>query len=48
MANGKAKGADELPVELLKLGLFDSSHEILLAFHDIIVAVWMTGGVPQK
>ena len=39
---------DELPVELLKLGLSDSSHEILLAFHDIIVAVWMTGEVPQE
>ena len=43
MANGKAMGPDELPAELLKLGLSDSSHEILLAFHDIIVAVWMTG-----
>ena len=39
MANGKAMGPDELPAELLKLGLFDSSREILLAFHDIIVAV---------
>ena len=39
MANGKAMGSDELPAELLKLGLSDSSHEILLAFHDIIVAV---------
>ena len=48
MANGKAMGPDELPVELLKLGLSDSSHEILLAFHDIIVAVWMTGEVPQE
>ena len=46
MANGKAMGPDELPAELLKLGLSDSSHEILLAFHDIIVAVWMTGEVP--
>ena len=43
MANGKALGPDELPAELLKLGLSDSSHEIMLAFHDIIVAVWMTG-----
>ena len=34
--------------ELLKLGLSDSSHEILLAFHDIIVAVWMAGEVPQE
>ena len=48
MANGKAMGPDELPTELLKLGLSDSSHEILLAFHDIIVAVWMTGEVPQE
>ncbi|CAN0063293.1 unnamed protein product, partial [Ascophyllum nodosum] len=35
MANGKVMGPDELPAELLKLGLSDSSHEILLAFHDI-------------
>ena len=48
MANGKAMGPDELPVELLKLGLSDSSHEILLPFHDIIVVVWMTGEVPQE
>ena len=48
MANGKAMGPDELPVELLKLGLSDSSHDILLPFHDIIVAVWMTGEVPQE
>ena len=48
MANGKAMGPDELPAELLKLGFSDSSHEIFLAFHDIIVAVWMTGEVPQE
>ena len=48
MANDKAMGPDELPAELLKLGLSDSSHEILLAFHGIIGAVWMTGEVPQK
>ena len=48
MANGKAMGPDELPAELLKHGLSDSSHEILLAFHDIIVAVWMTGEVSQE
>ena len=48
MANDKAMGPDELPVELLKLGLSDSSHEILLPFHEIIVAVWMTGEVPQE
>ena len=48
MANGKAMGPDELPAELLKLGLSDSSHEILLAFHAIIVAVWMAGEVRQE
>ena len=48
MANGKAMGPDELSAELLKLGLSDSYHEILLAFHGIIVAVWMTGEVPQE
>ena len=46
MAYGKAMGSNEVPVELRKFGLFDSSHEILLAFH-IIVAVWMTGEVSQ-
>ena len=39
MANGKAVGPDELQAELLKFGLSDSSHETLLAFHGIIVAV---------
>ena len=48
MANGKAMGPDELPAELLKLGFSNSSHEILLAFHSIIVAVRMTGEVPQE
>ena len=48
MANDKAMGPDELPAELLKLGLSDSSHEILLAFHDIIVAVWMMEEVSQE
>ena len=48
MVNGKAMGPDALPAERLKLVLSDSSHEILLAFHDIIVDVWMTGEVPQE
>ena len=48
MANGKTKGPNELPAELLKLELSDSSHKIFLAFHGIIVAVWMTGEVPQE
>ena len=39
MANGKSMESDELPAELLKLGLSNSSHEILLAFHGIIMAV---------
>ena len=48
MANGKAMGSDELPAELPKFGLSDSSHEILLTFHGIMVAVWMTEEVPQE
>ena len=48
MANGKAMGPDELPAELLKLEFSDSSHKILFAFHGIIVAVWMTGELPQE
>ena len=48
MANGKAMGPDELPAELLNLELSDSFHEIFLAFHSIIVAVWMTGEVPRE
>ena len=48
VVNGKAMGSDELPSELLRLGLSGSSHEILIAFYGIIVAVWMTGEVPRK
>ena len=48
MATSKAMRPNELPAELLKLGLSDSSRKILLAFHGIIVAVWMTGEVPQE
>ena len=48
MSNGKAVRPGEMPAELIKLGLSDSSHGILLAFHDIIVVVWMTMGVPQE
>ena len=43
IANDKAIEPDELPVEMPKLGLPDSSHEILLTFHGIILAVRMTG-----
>ena len=48
MANGKATKPHELPSELLKLGLCGSSYEILLTFHIILVAVWVTGVVPQE
>ena len=48
MANGKAMGPDELPAELLKLGLSNSSNEILLAIHDITVAVWIAREVLQE
>ena len=48
MDNGKAMRPDELPAELHKLGLSDSSYKILLAFHVITVAVWMAGEVPQE
>ena len=48
MANGKAMGPNELPAKLLLLGLPDSSHEILLSFHGIIVDGWMTVEVPQE
>ena len=44
IVNGKAMTPDELPVELLKLGLSASSHEALFAFHGMILAVRMTGG----
>ena len=48
MSNGKAMRPGELPAELVKLGLSDSSDGILHAFHGIIVVVWMTMGVPQE
>ena len=48
MANGKAMGPDELPADLLKLGLSNSSNEILLAINDITVAVWITRELLQE
>ena len=45
MDNSKAVGPDELPVELLKLGLhYDPT--ILREFHQI--RVWREGKVPQR
>ena len=40
-------GPDGLPAELLKV-LADEGENILGKFHDIIVAVWRGGGVPQQ
>ena len=48
IANGKAIGPDKRLAEVLKLRLSESSHEILLALHGIIVAVWITVEVPQE
>ena len=39
-------GPDDLPAELLKLA-DRGSHEILRAFHDVILAVWREEKVPQ-
>ena len=47
MANGKAVGPDELPVELLKLGLnYDPT--VLREFYRIIKLVWHQREVPQR
>ena len=45
--NSKAVGPDELPVELLKLGLHHNP-TIFREFHQIIIRVWREGKVPQK
>ena len=47
MANAKAVGPDELPVELLKLG---KSHDptVLREFHGVIKLVWHQREVPQR
>ena len=39
---------DELPAKLLKVGLFDSFHEILLAFHGTIGAISIMGKAPKE
>ena len=48
MANRKAVGPDVLPAELLKLLTDEVQLNTLGNFHDIIVAVWRGGGVPQQ
>ena len=47
MANGKASGADSLPVELLKLD--DPTREpVLKHFHASLVRVWRGEEIPQE
>ena len=48
LANNKAVGPDDLPAELLKLGLEEEEPVILNALHDIITAIWKEGEVPHK
>ena len=48
MANRKAVGPDGLPAELLKVLVDEVELNTLGKFHDIIVAVWRGGGVPQR
>ena len=46
MANAKAMGPDNLPVELLELGV-RASFCLLAAFHGIILRIWHERTVPQ-
>ena len=47
MANAKAVGPDELPVELLKLGI-NHDPTVLREFHRMIERVWHQRKVPQR
>ena len=47
MANAKSVGPDELPVELLRLGLHHDT-TVLREFHRVIPRVWRDGQVPQR
>ena len=47
MANAKEVGPDELPVELLKLGLHHDT-SVLREFHSVITRVWHDGQVPHR
>ena len=47
MANAKAVGPDELPVEQLKLG-FNHDPTVLEEFHRVIKRVWHPREVPQR
>ena len=48
LANRKAIGSDGLPAELLKVLADEGELDTLGKFHDIVVAVWRGGGVPQQ
>ena len=47
MANAKAVGTDELPIELLKLGI-NHNPTILREFHGAVKLVWHQQEVPQR
>ena len=47
MANAKAMGPDDLPAELLKLGL-QQDRIILLELHRLTTLTWREGKVPQQ
>ena len=47
MANAKAVGPDEFPVELLKLGI-NHDPTVLWEFHRVIKLVWHQREVPQR
>ena len=47
MANAKVVGPDDLPAELLKLGL-QQDRTILLDFHRLATLIWREGKVPQQ
>ena len=47
MTDAKAVGSDELPVELLKLGI-RQGRIILLELHRLITLIWREGKVPQQ
>ena len=47
MSNAKAVGPDDLPVELLKLGL-QQNLTILMELHRLTTLIWRQGKVPQQ
>ena len=47
MANVKAVGPDDLPAELLKLGV-QQDRTILLELHRLTTLIWLKGKVPQQ